>query len=535
MTASGHPHDDHRIRDRFVAFAFAAADAVIEVAADGRIAYASGAIESLTKRSGESLVGIAFLSLIAVPDRSGAEALLRSLGPGARLSPARIVLSSGREVMLGACRLPEEASTSTFVTLAQTLPRPTAMHERDNASGALTKASFASALSERLAEGVEGDTLSFLDLGDLAKLIENADAEHRRQLLATIHGILAQAAGGGIAGLLGDGRFGVVGPNAVDEKQLAETLTGATKKIIPSAPVVGAKAATISLETAGLSRADAGRAVLYAMHRFAQGELSVDGISALGPGLPALLADATEAVQKLRDTIRERRIQIAFQPIVVLESGQVHHYEALSRMADGSSSTLIVAAAEQAALAPEFDLMVVEETLSHLARVTRGREVAVAINLSGRSIESPEFVRALEGMLDRFKRPPSEILFEITETAAIGNLGRATELAARLRARGHPLCIDDLGAGAASFQYLSAFAIDFAKIDGRYVRYAATDFRDKAFLVALIGLCRDLCVPVIAEGIEVAEQARACREIGALLGQGFYYGRPMAMGDAPGG
>jgi len=437
--------------------------------------------------------------------------------------------------MLGACRLPETSSASTFVTLTQMLPRPAPIHERDNASGALTKAGFGAALTDRLAEGIEGDTLSFLDLGDLAKLIESADAEHRRQLLATIHEILAQATGGGIAGLLGDGRFGVVGPAPIDEKQLSETLSGAAQKIIPSAPPVDARAATISLETSGLSRADAGRAVLYAMSRFAQAELSVESIAALGRGLPALLADAAEAVQKLRDTIRARRINIAFQPIVVLENGQVHHYEALSRMADGSSATLIVAAAEQAALAPEFDLMVVEETLAHMAKLPRGREVAVAVNLSGRSIGSPEFVRALEALIDRFRLPADQVLFEITETAAIGDLGRATELAARLRARGHPLCIDDLGAGASSFQYLSAFAIDFAKIDRRYVRHAAADFRDKAFLVAMIGLCRDLGVPVIAEGIEVQAQAKACQEIGATLGQGYLYGRPMPMNAAPGG
>jgi EAL domain-containing protein (putative c-di-GMP-specific phosphodiesterase class I) len=271
------------------------------------------------------------------------------------------------------------------------------------------------------------------------------------------------------------------------------------------------------------------------MHRFAQAELSVEGIAALGRGLPALLADATEAVQRLRRTIREHRIQIAFQPIVVLENGQIHHYEALSRLADGSSATLTIAAAEQAALAPEFDLMAVEETLRHVARVARGREVAVSINLSGRSIESPDFIRALEDVLGRFRFRPEDILFEITETAAIGDLGRATELAAKLRARGHPLCIDDLGTGAASFQYLSAFSIDFAKIDGRYVRHAATDFRDKAFLVAMVNLCRDLGVPVIAEGIEVAAQGKACQEIGVTLGQGFYYGKPMPMGEAPGG
>lgn len=524
---SGGPHDDHKVRDRFVAFAFAAADAVVEVTADGKIAYAAGAIETLTRRTAEKLIGMVFLSIIAIPDRGRVKALLAEIGPAGRMSPALVHLSSGREIMLGACRLPDIGSA--FLAMTQPVVRPgsIAARERDSASGALTKAGFAAAVSERMAVGADGDQLSLLDLGDLDKLMATTDPEHRRQLLHTIGEILDQAAGSdGIAGRLGDGRFGVLAAKPFDEQALADTLTAAARKAVPKAPALTAKAVTIALETSGLSRADAGRAVLYAVHRFAQAELSVDGIAALGPGLPSLLADAADAVAKLRDTIRERRISIVLQPIVLLDTGVLHHYEALCRLPDNSDPGTVIAAAEQAALAPEFDLMVADETFTQLMRAPVRREVKVAINLSGRSIESPDFIEALEALLHKHKVQPTEVLFEITETASIGSLGRATELVDRLRKRGHPICIDDLGAGAASFQYLGAFNVDFAKIDGRYVRNAATDHRDKAFLVAMIGLCRNLGIPVIAESIESAEQAMASLALGATLGQGYHFGRP---------
>lgn len=529
---SGGPTDDHRVRDRFVAFAFAAADAVMEVSAEGKIAYAAGAIETLTRRTSDKLHDMVFLSIIALPDRGRVKALLAEVGPAGRMSPALVHLSSGREVMLGACRLPD--STSLFVSMTQPVVRPgaRAARERDRASGALTEKGFATALSERMAEGSDGDQLALLDLGDLDKLMATTDPEHRQRLMQTIGEILGQAAGeDGIAGRLGDGRFGVVAAKPIDEQKLAESLTDATRKAVPKAPPLTAKTVTIALETAGLSRADAGRAVLYAVQRFTQAQVSVDGIAALGPGLPALLADAADAVTRLRETIRERRINIVLQPILLLDTLKVHHYEALCRLPDNSDPGPVIAAAEQAALAPEFDLMVAEETFVQLTRPPVKREVKVAINLSGRSVESPDFVASLEELLHKYKVHAADILFEITETASIGSLGRATELVDRLRQRGHPICIDDLGAGAASFQYLGAFTVDFAKIDGRYVRSATTDGRDKAFLVAMIGLCRNLGIPVIAESIETQDQSKVAHALGATLGQGYLLGRPTPIRD----
>ncbi len=524
------PADDHRVRDRFVAFAFAAADAVLEVTAGGRIAYAAGAIESMTRRAADSLTGRPFASLVAAGDRKRAAAFLAGVGPGGRLTPALINLDGGREVMLGACRLPDERDGSLFVTLTQPITRPqTALpDDHDRSSGVLSRSGFVAALFARVAEGADGDRLALLDVDGLDRAMAEADAEHKGQLLAAIGGVLRQAAGrDGVAGRLGESRFSVIGTGPIDGAKLSRRLASVASSVAPASDPIRARTATVSLEASGLSRADAGRAVIYAVQRFAQDELSVDDIAELGPELPALLAQAAQAVGRLRDTIRDRNVFIVLQPIVTLESGAIHHYEALCRLPDGSNPGPVVGAAEQAGLAPDFDLMIAEQTFAALAAAPfRSRETRIAINISGRSIESPEFVRALEALLDRRPGRPGDVLFEITETASIGNLLRATELAARLRGRGHQICIDDLGAGAASFQYLSAFAVDFAKIDGRYIRNAATDHRDKAFLVAMIGLCRNLDIPVIAESIETPDQARASQALGATLGQGYHFGRP---------
>lgn len=178
---TGPQPDDHRVRDRFVAFAFAAADAVIEVSADGRIAYAAGAIESMTRRTAEALVDQPFPGLIAATDRARSIAFLAGVPPGGRLTPALVRLEDGREVMLGACRLPDEPNGALFVTLTQPITRPQAASpdDHDRASGVLTRQGFVTALSARVAEGSDGDRLALLDVEGLDKVMAGADAAHK--------------------------------------------------------------------------------------------------------------------------------------------------------------------------------------------------------------------------------------------------------------------------------------------------------------------------------------------------------------------
>jgi EAL domain-containing protein (putative c-di-GMP-specific phosphodiesterase class I) len=101
-----------------------------------------------------------------------------------------------------------------------------------------------------------------------------------------------------------------------------------------------------------------------------------------------------------------------------------------------------------------------------------------------------------------------------------------------LQTRGVRICLDDFGAGAASFHYLNALPADFVKIDGRYVRNATANRRDRAFLKAIAKLCRELGTATIAEMVETEAQAAAMTDLGIGYGQGYLFGRPSP--DLPG-
>ena len=106
------------------------------------------------------------------------------------------------------------------------------------------------------------------------------------------------------------------------------------------------------------------------------------------------------------------------------------------------------------------------------------------------------------------------------------DLAGANQFIQNLRGEGFPVCLDDFGAGAANFQYLSTMEVDVVKLDGSAVRNAQKAPRGKAFLKSLVGLCRDLGVETIAEMVDDEEGLKFIRECGVQYVQGYLFGKP---------
>jgi EAL domain-containing protein (putative c-di-GMP-specific phosphodiesterase class I) len=118
------------------------------------------------------------------------------------------------------------------------------------------------------------------------------------------------------------------------------------------------------------------------------------------------------------------------------------------------------------------------------------------------------------------------LLIEVTESMRIRDLDAANRVLAVLRADGHKVCLDDFGAGAASFPYIQALDVDYVKIDGAYVKRMETHLRDRAILKAMVGLCTDLGIGTVAEMVETDTQATALIDLGVQYAQGYLFGRP---------
>jgi EAL domain-containing protein (putative c-di-GMP-specific phosphodiesterase class I) len=275
--------------------------------------------------------------------------------------------------------------------------------------------------------------------------------------------------------------------------------------------------------------AENSRALVYAINLFVERRGEAVSIAALTEGLGELYDETVGRIERLKRVISERSFTLAFQPIVRMADQTPHHFEALVRLGPDLPPGEAIGFAERIGLIEAFDLAIFDQVTEVLYR---HRDISVAVNLSGRSLESTAFAASLEGALNRHTTLAGRLLFEVTETAEIRRLEQVNSVVQRLRAAGFHVCLDDFGSGANSFHYLRALSVDMVKIDGVYIRNALKEPTDRAFLRAMVGLCRDLGVATVAEMIETEEQAALIRELGVTFGQGYLFGRPSPEADA---
>jgi len=328
------------------------------------------------------------------------------------------------------------------------------------------------------------------------------------------------------AGRLAKGRYGLVHRPDADIAAVEASIAEAARALDPERRGLDIISATMDLACESLDEDSAVRALSYAMRQFASSHDGTLSIRNLNESYEGMLHDAVDRIGSFRHMVDDGRFRVAFQPIVDLKTGAVHHFEALARFEEGSASPFeTIAFAEETGMIGEFDLTMCQRVLDHLAAMG-GDAPSVAVNLSGRSLGSAIFVDALRAILDRHPHARDRILFEVTESAEITDLAGTNAAIQRLRRAGHEVCLDDFGAGAAAFTYLRELEVDYVKIDGAYVRDALADAQAQSFLKAMTGLCHDLNVETVAEWVENQATAAFLLEKGVRFGQGYHFGRP---------
>ncbi len=514
-------------RDRFVAFAFAAADLLIELDGAFRIRYIGGATSALTGRSGEDLVGTSFFELVAPAERPMTRAFLTSLSVGGRLTPSAVRLARGRvpSAVLGGCRLPADEERY-HVSLSIPVP---ALPAADSAAGAdpaglLDSAAFTE-LAAETARGKQPYSVTLLDVAGLERLRTRVSSELATGLVSGIgRQLQARSVNGVSAGRLGDGRFGLLHEGALDLKGLVQQITNFSKSIDPEGEGVGVSGMTVGTAQTGLGEDDAARVLIYAINRFADSGAEFTA-STLATGVTEFIRSAATQVQHLRVDLAEHRFALAFQPIVRIDGRKLHHYEALLRFAQGDSPADRILFAEQTGIVEDLDIAVLCRAIEVVERRKAADPgITIAVNLSGFSLQRAAFRAELQRLL--VAPLGKHILLEVTESALIGDKDNVARFLQDLRRHGFRVCLDDFGAGAASFDYLKAFAADFIKIDGKYVQGMTASERDRTVVAAMADLSRQLGMSVIAEQTETEAQCEALRPLGVEFAQGYLFGRP---------
>jgi EAL domain-containing protein (putative c-di-GMP-specific phosphodiesterase class I) len=504
-------------RDRFVVFAFAAAELLLEADLRGHITFAEGAFPARFGRPAKDFLGQRLTALIAPADRPAFATALSLLAEQGRLKPAVIKLADAAATPFSVAGLRLDDGEAKLVLTFAPLPRELPGGPLPGGPG------LASMAEEILRSGEAGGPVGFLELKGPAGRFEPG-IEVNRQIQAELN---KQAGEGAIATELAAGRYGVLpGQMPFD----LPSLTAAVADILKDRGVrdVSVGAMAVGLEAEGLNQIQATRALRFALAAFARGGNDALEKAGFAGGLAGFLDSASERATLLRRSIAERRFRMAFQPIVSLTDRTPHHYEALIRPLQADDTAMsdpgeFVALAEAVGLTEELDWAVVS-AVCEAAGAAGGTRVAC--NLSGLSLQSPKFREDMKTLLENTPGMAERLVVEITETAEIEQEDEAVRMIDLLREHKIPVCLDDFGAGAAAFRYLRIFKVDYVKVDGIYVANALQSERDRGFISAMVDLARTVGAQVVAERIETEEEAALMLELGVRYGQGYLFGRP---------
>jgi diguanylate cyclase len=235
----------------------------------------------------------------------------------------------------------------------------------------------------------------------------------------------------------------------------------------------------------------------------------------------------------LRSALRRNEFFLVFQPILSLRDNRISGNEALLRWRHPSlgvrTPTELMSIIEETGLIHEIGNWVIREACKGAA--TWPESTRVAVNISPTQLRKVGLLSCVVNALTESRLQPGRLELEITESALVDDSEFVLSNLKALRELGVRIALDDFGTGYSSLTYLKKLSPNCVKIDGSFVRDVLTNAGCASIIRSVIGLSRDLCINVVAEGIESAEQLAFLRSCDCDEGQGFFISKPMSAND----
>ncbi len=224
---------------------------------------------------------------------------------------------------------------------------------------------------------------------------------------------------------------------------------------------------------------------------------------------------------------KEKRLRLAYQPVIESKTGKTAHYEALLRMVSQSgkisSAGALIPVAEKMGLIDIIDTMVMEMVIEELRN---SPDVTLAFNVSNHTTENAVWLENIAELLKETPDIAQRLIVEITETAVHRDLRRTAFFVASLQSMGCQVALDDFGSGYTSFRQLKALSVDMVKIDGIFIKDLAHSADNQFFVKTLLDFAQGFGLTTVAEFVENGEITKILMGMGVDYMQGYYFGKP---------
>jgi diguanylate cyclase (GGDEF)-like protein/PAS domain S-box-containing protein len=416
----------------------------------------------------------------------------------------------------------------------------------DPLTGLPNRLSFVDALGSTLSRSaVSGSPVGvlFLDL-DNFKLINDSLGHHAGDelLRAVAPRLRSHLRPGDIVARFGGDEFGILVDRLADEAEamvIAKRIAAAFAEPYPMGGVDHFVTASIGIAVASPSARERVEAEMLirdadaAMYRAKErGRARCELFDA---EMRAGALRRLELERELRLALEREELELHYQPMVSLRSGEVVGLEALVRWRHPDRGLLdpgqFVEIAEDSGLIEPIGRWVQEnacrDALEWHQLHPDERPLDVSVNLSARQVTSPDLVASIREILTATGLEPVHLRLEITESALVEESALAMGSLEALSDLGVGLVLDDFGTGYSSLAYLNRFPFDGLKIDRSFVEALGVEQERTAIVQAIIGMARALSLAVIAEGVENEAQLSELRRLGCDYAQGHLFSRPL--------
>ena len=255
------------------------------------------------------------------------------------------------------------------------------------------------------------------------------------------------------------------------------------------------------------------------------------------PGLDEHRRNRRNQLMELTRALENEEFELFFQPQIRVTDCQLFGFEALIRWNHPQKGLVspgeFLPIVENSHLEVPLGQWVLKEAIHQMNTWKEaGEDLAVSINISAPHLMDRSFADYLESYLHSHPEiAPGQITLEVLESTALEDTQRASNVLAHCQSLGLQVALDDFGTGFSSLTYLRTLPVDIIKIDQSFVRNMLEDASDHAIVESVIFLAQRFAHPVLAEGVETMEHARALRRMGCNFVQGYGIARPMPSGE----